>query len=97
MHYNVITMNVVAGLLIGFLNDAWIAKIIAPFIWGLIFIGYIWMVNPEKAKKHAIRHDGMRTKLNMGPKMAFYLIEYATAAATALLFSIIAGAIVQLF
>ncbi len=33
-------MNVVAGILIGVVNDSWTARLVAPFLWGVVFVIY---------------------------------------------------------
>ena len=88
-------MNVIAGILIGIANDTWLARIIVPFGWGIVFCIYasiarrkkkeVFIENPENSGRDAM--------FGMSHGQAFYFVEYMTATFTSLAFSIISGII----
>lgn len=91
--------NVIAGILMGIASDTWLARLIAPFIWGIIFCIYTSIVRRNKRDAFiadAKMHD-RKAKWGMSPMQAFYFVEYMTATFTSLVFSIISGFIKGLF
>lgn len=89
-------MNVVAGILIGWFNDPWLARLLLPFAWGVTWCGYKWVVSG-----HLDFEEKMKAR--PGParggshKAAYYKIEYLTASTTSFVFSVLAGAAKALF
>ncbi len=91
--------NVLAGVLIGFVNDTWPARILIPFGWGVIFCIYTSITRRDKIDAFVAQGEmrGQKAKGGMSHAQAFYFIEYATATTTSLIFSVVAGAIKALF
>jgi hypothetical protein len=91
--------NVIAGLLIGLASDTWLPRVLIPFGWGVIFCIYTAIARRDKrdafVSQAGIR--GQKAKAGMSHTQAFYFVEYATAALTSLVFSVVAGAIKALF
>ena len=98
--------NAVAGLLIGVVNDLWIARITAPLVWGFTWCVYLWLQSDHsgiRKKKVIIRErwsgdnqawkHGFRGYLRTHPVLGFYFVEYFTALWTSLVFSVIGGII----
>ena len=83
--------NVIAGILIGIINDLWVARIIIPFLWGIAWCLYQWVLGGEKITNRNI------VRWNLSGSQAFYLIEYLTATTTALAFSLFSGIIAKAF
>ena len=86
-------LNVIAGIVIGIANDTWLARLVVPFIWGVVFCIYTSIVRRHKRDtfiSNAKMHD-RKTKWGMSHMQAFYFIEYMTATFTSLFFSIISG------
>ncbi len=95
--------NAIAGLLIGAVNDLWLARILLPLVWGTTWCFYqsFYVTNKEIREKSAIRRDGwydneswsqgFRGFLRTHPVIGFYFVEYFTAFITALVFSVLAG------
>ena len=67
--------NVVAGALIGAANDAWVGVLIASAVWPFTFCVYVSFVDSP-------RLEDMTDKL--GSRVKVYLVEFWTAASTAL-------------
>ena len=91
--------NVIAGILIGIANDTWLARLIAPFMWGVVFCFYTSIVRRDK-RDAFISNAKMRdkkAKWGISHVQAFYFVEYMTASFTSLFFSIISGFIKELF
>ncbi len=91
--------NVIAGMLIGIVNDTWLTRSTVPFIWGIVFCIYTSIVRRDKRDTfiaNAKMHD-RKAKWGMSSVQAFYFVEYMTATFTSLVFSIISGFIKGLF
>jgi hypothetical protein len=91
--------NVIAGILIGVANDTWLARLIVPFAWGIVFCIYTSIARRDKRDafiKQGERID-RKAKWGMSHVQAFYFVEFMTASFTSLLFSIISGLIKGLF
>ena len=91
--------NVIAGILIGIANDTWLARIIIPFAWGIVFCIYTSIARRDKRDTFLTKSQSLdrKTKWGMSHVQAFYFVEYMTASFTSLLFSIISGLIKGLF
>jgi len=91
--------NVIAGILIGVANDTWLARLIVPFGWGIVFCIYTLIVRREKRDAFVAKAETLdrKAKLGMSHAQAFYFVEYMTASFTSLLFSVILGFIKGLF
>ena len=74
-------MNVCAGILIGVVNNTWLAWIIAPFIWGIVFCIYTSITRRQKEEIFIenAKNSGRKAMLGMSHKWAFYFMEYMTA------------------
>jgi hypothetical protein len=86
-------MNVIAGILIGIVNDTWFARVLACFIWGAVFLVYTSILRQD-AKVAFISHTkerGKPLKWGLPPTLWFYVIEYFTATFTSLPFALMAG------
>lgn len=91
--------NVIAGILIGITNDSWFARIIVPFVWGIVFCIYVSVFRRDRRDAYitnAILRE-VKAKWGMSHIQAFYFIEYMTAVSTSLFFSIISGFIRGIF
>ncbi|MBI2446312.1 MAG: hypothetical protein HYV51_00640 [Parcubacteria group bacterium] len=90
-------MNIIVGILIGVINDSWSGRLVIPFIYGLVYCGYEWVVGNklniyiENVEKHKAQH-----RWGISHIQAFYFIEYFTATITSLLFSLLTGLIKNL-
>jgi hypothetical protein len=85
--------NVIAGILIGIANDTWLARLIIPFAWGIVFCIYTSIARRDKRDAFVTKSEnlGREAKWGMSHVHAFYFVEYMTASFTSLLFSIISG------
>lgn len=84
-------MNVIAGLLIGWLNDEWLLRLTIPLIWGAVWCVYNWLVRADRTFETT--HSSQKPAWGLSNRGAFYLIEFNTAATTSLAFSLVAGAL----
>jgi hypothetical protein len=91
--------NMLVGILIGLANDTWLPRLIIPFGWGVIFCIYTAIASRDKQDAFVSQAErrGRKAKGSMSHIQAFYLVEYATATSTSLVFSVIAGAIKAFF
>ena len=93
--------NVIAGILIGLASDVWLARIIAPFAWGIVFCIYTWIAREEEKNAFVAARQasisGQKAKWGMSHGQAFYFVEYMTAAFTSLPFSLLTGLIKGFF
>jgi len=91
--------NIIAGILIGVANDTWLARLIVPFVWGIVFCIDTSIFRREKRDAFVAKAEVLdrKTKLGMSHAQAFYFVEYWTASFTSLLFSVISGFIRGLF
>jgi len=91
--------NVIAGILIGVANDTWLARLIVPFVWGIVFCIDTSIFRREKRDAFVAKAEVLdrKTKLGMSHAQAFYFVEYWTASFTSLLFSVISGFIKGMF
>ena len=64
-------MNLIAGIIIGIANDSWIARIVIPFIWGLIFCVYTMILRKERYDNYKKAVEGRKQKWGMRPGLAF--------------------------
>ena len=85
--------NTIAGILIGIVSDAWLARLIAPIIWGVVFCIYTSLVRLDardafiaKAEMH-----NKTAKWGFSHIQVFYFVEYMTAVSISLIFSIVSG------
>lgn len=74
-------MNVIAGILIGWFNETWVARIIACFGWGIAWCLYYSISG--KAKNRMVSITTFQS----------YVVEYLTATTTSLIFSLLIGSI----
>jgi len=87
-------VNVLAGILIGWVNDAWAARLLAPFVWALVWCGRAWTLSLDDKYVAACAADHLEPpRFGLTDRNAFYVIEYLTAATNSLVFSVLAGAI----
>ena len=87
--------NVIAGALIGAINDGWLPRFLIPFGWAFVYLFYVSLKDPDRRTahlQHAEKTD-CSPRFGLSPMMAFYVIEYGTASVTSLIFSIIFGAL----
>jgi hypothetical protein len=91
--------NVIAGILIGIANDTWLARLIIPLAWGLVFCVYTSIARRDKRDAFITQSQGRdrQAKWGMSHMQTFYFVEYLTATSTSLIFSIISGLIKGLF
>ena len=86
-------MNVIAGILIGIVNDSWLTRIIAPFIWGFVIYGYTMTFRKGRHDSYVAANAGRKLRWGWSPRLSFFWIEYWTATTTSLIFSLLAGLI----
>lgn len=86
-------MNVIGGILIGIGNDTWLARIIASFIWGIVFCIYTISFRKARFINYVSTHTAEGNKWGWKPGLAFFWIEYWTATVTSLVFSLLSGLI----
>lgn len=91
--------NVIAGILIGVFNDTWLARLVVPFVWGIVFCIYISILGRKRRDAFIAKAEmnGRKAKWGMSHLQAFYFVEYMTAILTSLAFSAISGLIKGLF
>jgi len=91
--------NIIAGIMIGVVSDAWHIRLIVPFIWGIVYCVNTSIFRREKRDEFVARSEKLdrKTKLGMSQAQAFYFVEYGTVSFTSLLFSVISGFIKGLF
>jgi hypothetical protein len=85
--------NVIAGILIGAVNDTWLSRVLIPFGWGVIFCIFKSIMRRDEIDAFIASRGNQKAKWGMSTAQANYFIEYATATTTALFFSVIAGAV----
>ncbi len=100
--------TVLAGILIGALNETWGARFLVPLGWGYIRCMYLWLLkghrdfSPESAAEKLKPGNPnpwarkMRKYLLRHPAFAFYFMEYFKTYVIALFFSVAAGLIQSL-
>jgi len=86
-------MNVIAGLLIGWFNDFWIARILVPFIWGGTWCLYQSIKGADRDYVNGMEMAKRDPPTGSSHRVAFYKIEYLTATSTCLVFSVLAGVV----
>ena len=84
-------MNLIAGLLIGWFNDFWIARILIPFGWGVIWCLYQFNLGADRDYVNGMEMARRDPPAGSSHRVAFYKIEYLTATSTSLIFSVLAG------
>ena len=91
--------NVIAGVLIGSVNDTWLLRILVPFGWGIAFCIYSSIAHRDKLDTFITQAEMkvQNAKFGMSHMISFHFIEYATATVTALVFSVVTGAIRAMF
>ena len=87
-------VNIIAGILIGIVNDTWVARSIIPFGWGVIWCVNLWIRqdNLKSSLEHAKKRNST-PKWGMSHTQAFYFIEFSTAVFTSLICSLLSGLI----
>jgi hypothetical protein len=101
--------TILAGILIGALNETWPARFLVPLGWGYFRCMYQWLLkghrdfSPESAAEK-LKLDNpnpwaqkIREYLLRHPPFAFYFMEYFKAYTISLFFSVAAGLIKSLF
>jgi len=89
-------MNVIAGILIGIINDSWWGRIISPFLWGFVWYSRMMIFKSDYHVRYLEENKERKLKWGMKPKVTFFFIEYITAVSTSLVFSVIAGIVYDL-
>ena len=87
-------MNVIAGILIGIFNDSWLARILIPLAWGLVF--YLYRVLRVGSQPVIVSRNTGDAR-GVATRGQFFKVEYLTAVTTALLFSLLAGIVKAIF
>lgn len=83
-------MNVIAGLLIGWFNDSWSARILIPFAWGIAWCVYKYIKGDDRNIEAGMVMACTEPPPGSTHRMAFYNL---TATSTSLIFSALAGVI----
>lgn len=82
-------MNVIAGILIGIVNNSWLAIIVAPLLWGIVWC-IIQSIYKNRFNNYLVRakERNIPLKWKMSHIQSFYVIEYLTSSTTALIFAV---------
>jgi hypothetical protein len=85
--------------IIGIANDSWFARLLIPFVWGIVFCFFASFLKRDRRDTFIAHQRSLdrKAKWGMSPIQAFYFVEYMTASFTSLVFSLISGAIKSLF
>lgn len=77
--------NVLAGVLIGIVNDSWLSVLGVSAVWPLIFCVYISIMDRARRDATVAQFTARGRHLLMGsPTLTFYAGEFVTALLTAL-------------
>lgn len=83
--------NLIAGMLIGIVNDLWLAVALSSVGWSVVFCIYITLSQTERKKVTIASFAEKGQRLILGsPTITFYAVELITAFVT----SIVVGSIV---
>lgn len=74
-------LDILAGILIGAVNDSWTATLIAPFIWAVVRVVRTWILRPRNVAREGPPGSVASA---VGPDVTPYLIEYLAALGTSL-------------
>ena len=87
--------NLIVGVLIGIVSNAWGERLISPFVWGVVFCIYTAIYERAKGNISTVykRSLNYRVKWGMSFQQAFYFVKYITASFTSLIFAVLIGAI----
>jgi hypothetical protein len=89
--------NVIAGMLIGVVNDGWLALLGAAAIWPLVFCVYVSIMDRARMTATVASFSERGRHLVAGsPVLTFYAIEFATALSTALPIALLTHAVKRL-
>ena len=78
--------DIIAGIMLGYVNQAWIAVLLASLGWGIV--GWsIGLISGRRAGYVAWSHEVHPEKKH--PDFNFFLIEYLTSFVTSLIFGVI--------
>ncbi len=101
--------TILAGIVIGAVNETWPARVLVPLGWGYIRCMYQWLLRGHvefsarmAAESHGQDHPEswsavVRDFLRKHPVLGFYLKEYFMALAIALFFSMLTGMFLTIF
>lgn len=81
-------MNVIAGIVIGYISTSWFFSIIAPFVWGAIHCIYGYVLGLHK-------NIIVESTKGGNPILSYYIASYFTGTITSLIFSIISYSILK--
>lgn len=88
--------SLVAGALIGWLNDSWALRFLVPFIWGVVYLAYLSIAGQEKKERYLATAQGRTEKPARWFRshgQAYWFVEYTTAVFTSMFVAIVAGLI----
>lgn len=89
--------NVIAGILIGVANDRWVTVLGAVAVWPFVFCIYVFIIDRARREAAVASFAQHGRRLVVGsPTLTFYIIEFATALATALPVALFAHALKRL-
>jgi hypothetical protein len=89
--------NVLAGILIGVVNDSWVTVLVSAAVWPLIFCLYVSIVDQQRrAATVAAFAERGRHLLFGSPLITFYAGEAFTGLLTALPFAVAAHLVKRL-
>jgi len=91
--------NAIAGIMIGIANSSWIARLVIPFGWAIVFCVSVSIFERKRRDAYVVNHGGLENKAKWGMSQiqAFYFVEYMTASSTSLIFSVLSGGIKSIF
>lgn len=83
-------MNIIAGILIGIVNNSWIAIFVASLLWGIVWC-VLQFIYKNRLNNYIARakERNISLKWKMSHAQSFYFIEYLTSSTTALIFAVV--------
>ena len=90
--------NLIAGILIGVVNDSWIAVLIGCAIWPFIFCAQVAILEKERAVQSIedIKINAQKIFMNSAT-LTFYAMEFFTGFITALVVGVITHLLKNIF
>ncbi len=89
--------NLIAGVLIGIVNDGWLPVLGASAVWPLIFCAYVSIADRARRDATVAQFAARGRRLLMGsPILTFYAGEFVTALLTALPVALLAHGLKRL-
>jgi hypothetical protein len=89
--------NVIAGILVGVLNDSWFTVLVSAAVWPFTFCLYVSIAHRTRRDSTVASFAAGGRHLLMGsPVLTFYAVEFATALVTTVPVALLAHAVKRL-